>query len=280
LQDGHRSHALDLVELLVVPDEQSAGESESVDGDTFYTELFGSGHDEHPVCGEQEVVRGTLQGLRPPREADSVHQMEVGVAQLTGGLRPREAGESIDEREPRDDTDRTVELRCGQEWNDGDLFDPSGERQRDELEVLVGLARASDDAAVVETQSVDLFHAELEGGEVLQSEEPLLMLELAGDDQQVVVEHVVLVQQADVRVGDLCDEELLVERQERIGFSFLGRWGSLENRPALRVLPREVLHHPDDEGDAAILDGSKARLDRQERAASQRRLGDAQDAFP
>ena len=91
------------------------------------------------------------------------------------------------------------------------------QRQRDQLQVLVRLACAGHLARVVEAQAVVFRQARPQGREVRQAERGLLRLKLARDDQQVMVDHVELVQQAHVRRRGVRDVQGRVVGQEGIG---------------------------------------------------------------
>ncbi len=67
--------------------------------------------------------------------------------------------------------------------------------------MLVALARPRRGRGVVEDETVDRVQADPGGGEVLGGERALLLLVLARDDQEMTIDQVVLVEQADVRAA-------------------------------------------------------------------------------
>ena len=70
--------------------------------------------------------------------------------------------------------------------------------------MFVGLARSCHSPSVVKTQSFEFRHADPERFEIIQVEQSLLMFELAGDDQQVVIDDIELVQYGQMSRRDLC----------------------------------------------------------------------------
>ncbi len=82
--------------------------------------------------------------------------------------------------------------------------------------MLVELTRAGLHAAVVETQTIELVHARDQCSKVRPVEQRFLRFEAAGDDQEMMVDDVELVEQGDVRVRDIGHKEVRVIRKERI----------------------------------------------------------------
>ena len=72
-------------------------------------------------------------------------------------------------------------------------------------------------------EPVHLLQAEPKSVEVGDRQQSLLLLESAGDEQQVVLHHVELVEQADVGRRQICYEQLLVVRQKRVGLGTAGQ---------------------------------------------------------
>jgi hypothetical protein len=95
---------------------------------------------------------------------------------------------------------------------------PTGARERHHLEVLVLLACACFATAVVETEAAVFVHAEPERLEVLLGQKSVLILEMPGDDEEVVFHDIELVQDRLVRISDICDDEVLLRREK--GFTF------------------------------------------------------------
>ncbi len=151
----------------------------------------------------------------------------------------------MEEGQRRDDPQRPVEARAREHRVDGRSLRTDADRDRDQLQVFVRLAGAGFGPGVVEAQSLALGHAQPEGLEVLQGEQALLLLEASGDDQQVVVEDVELVQQAEVRLRQLCDEELAIVGEEGIRAAALLLRGGL-------LLPPQLLDDPHHELDPAL----------------------------
>ena len=154
------------------------------------------------------------------------------------------------------------------------------EREGNELEMLVALARPRRGRGVVEHETVDRAQADPGGGEVLGGERALLLLVLARDDQEMTIDQVVLVEQADVRGRDRADQERrIVGRQERRPRRADDDAPRL--RCGLRLLGRATeprSQHADDERDPTIDDDLLPALELEARAGRARRdeaLGDA-----
>ncbi len=97
---------------------------------------------------------------------------------------------------------------------DGRGLSSPGQGKRNELEVFVGLARARDGAAVVETEAIGLIHAAEQRREVAEVQQCLLRLEGAGHDQQMLVKDVELIQHAEMIRGHLAHHEIGIRREE------------------------------------------------------------------
>ena len=82
--------------------------------------------------------------------------------------------------------------------------------------MLVALTRAGLRAAIVKAEAVELGHAGGQRSKVRQVEQRFLRFEATGDDQQMMVDDVELVEQGDVSVRDIGDKEVRVVRKERI----------------------------------------------------------------
>src|SRR4051794_39346924 len=87
------------------------------------------------------------------------------------------------------------------------------ERQRDELQVLVRLARTRGRRAVVKPQSVVLIHASPKREEVALGQRRLLWFKGTRHDEQMVVDDVVFVEQTNVAFGNVRDKEVLFVRK-------------------------------------------------------------------
>lgn len=82
--------------------------------------------------------------------------------------------------------------------------------------MLVRLAGAGDPTGVIECQSLEFGHAAPQCLEILQIQPVLLLLKVTSDNQQMMVEHVEFIQQAQVGSGDIGDEQVFFVGQEGI----------------------------------------------------------------
>ena len=82
--------------------------------------------------------------------------------------------------------------------------------------MLVELTRAGLRAAIVETHAIELGHAGDQCSKVREIEQRFLRFEATGDDQEMMVDDVELVEQGDVSVREIGHKEVWIIRKERI----------------------------------------------------------------
>ena len=148
------------------------------------------------------------------------------------------------------------------------------ERQRHDLQMLVRLARAGFGAAVIEAEAVELVEAREEGGEVGGVDERFLRLEMPRDDQQMMIDHVELVEQQDVAVADIRDDEIGIAGKKGIH----GRRGLA--LLAVGFLAHDARHLPHEKRHIRVFDRRLDRFDWPQRAASKRVLRLSEDGGP
>ena len=121
------------------------------------------------------------------------------------------------------------------------------------------LAGPGDSSGVVEAQSVDLGKADQQRRAIRVSEQRLLRLEGARDDQEVMIDHIEFIQQGDMGRGDLRHVEIGIVRQKGV----VGRLCGL--RLLLLCQGRENAHL---KCYAALLDDLRRRGDGLDRSAA------------
>ena len=115
--------------------------------------------------------------------------------------------------------------------------------------------------------------------EVGQVEERFLRFEITGNDQQMIVDDIELVEQSQMRVRDIRDKEIRL-----VGKEWIHRWAlpsmKLSRLPALLLLADQARDLPHDKTDAAAFDHRLEGFDLLQRAAAQRVPGLAQHGRP
>src|SRR5512143_1016813 len=150
--------------------------------------------------------------------------------------------------------------------------------ERDHLEMLVLLARPCFTPSVVESQTVVFRHAEPERLEVRKREQHVLILERAGDDQEVVLHDIEFVQYRKVRIRDVRHREILLGRKK-------GIYVLSPRRFLLLLFPRLILapeagKHANEEPYPLVFYERQVRVYGHENACGERVLRGRKDLIP
>ena len=184
-------------------DEQRTGEPEGIDGNPRATRLAARDQ-QQPVAGDQQVVRRGLPAFAVAANGCDAGRPQGGAVAGVQGFRPgaRPGGqrrfqrdEDVPEGQPRHGPNPRIAANGAQQGGDGQGGTGLDQGQRDPLQVFVWLAGAGRRAAVVEAEPPTVGQAETQGLEVGPIQQGLLVDEAPGDDQQVVIDDVELVQQ-------------------------------------------------------------------------------------
>lgn len=257
-----------LLEFVVVSNQNRTGETQSIDGDPM--PVFARAWDnQHPVARQEQVVRLSDVVNTHGRAGAAIELLEFGATSAVQAVsvegRPRVSERQIRHRR------RYADLRRrGKDLVEGRRMQGGPHREWNELQVFVALARAGHRSTVVEAETVHLVHAFGEGLEVFTVQRHFLGLEPPGDDQKVEIQHVELVENADVAGRDIADEEFGIRGEERVEVVIdLPAFGlSLAFLEGCDV---------DDKRDSAILDDRRLRWYRDQGSPLHRSIGDRSD---
>src|SRR5471030_230678 len=144
--------------------------------------------------------------------------------------------------------------------------------------MLVPLTRAGFRAAIVEAEAIELGHAGGQCIKVRELEQRFLRFEATGDDQEMMVDDIELVEQGDMSVREIGHKEVGVVRKERVHRA-ARPLPDLARLPGF-LLARETGHLADEKAYAALFEHRLHRLDWPQCTTTQRVLGLTQDSRP
>src|SRR5476649_2609025 len=138
--------------------------------------------------------------------------------------------------------------------------------------MLVALTRAGFRAAIVEAEAVKLGQAGGQCNKVRELEQRFLRFEATGDDQEMMIDDVELVEQGDMSVREIGHKEVWVVGKERIHRAARPHFDLA--RLSGFLLTRETGHLADEKAYAAFFEHRLHRLDWPQCTTTQRVLRD------